>query len=179
MAQGGDQLFRQVRRADAKRRGVDAGVDTDVFAAQHICVDQQLHPIVVVVHQAKDAQTSGGDVQKLLHVAAVGKGQAAGADLLAEHAGLEGLVAGHQQNIKIRLLAVAEHQILAHGGTQHIVHGDTGFHGHGGLMVHPLVVDAQAVQQRIDPLLLGQVFCSNQRESRDPFLDSSRIPYLR
>ena len=62
MSQCGDQLLRQVRRADAKRRGVDAGMDADVFTAQHIGIDQELHPMVFVVHQAEDAQAAGGDI---------------------------------------------------------------------------------------------------------------------
>ena len=66
MTHGGNDFFHQVCSAQAQGGGVDAGVAAEEFALQHILVDEQLHPILPVVHQAQHAEAAGGDVQKLL-----------------------------------------------------------------------------------------------------------------
>ena len=93
--------------------GVDAGVAAEVFTLQHILVDEQLHLIFRIVHQPQHTDGAGGNVQQSLHMFRTGEGQAGGADLLAQYAGFELLVTGDHQQIKFRLLPVAQQQILA------------------------------------------------------------------
>ncbi len=89
--------------------------------------------------------------------------------ILAQLGGLEDLLAGGQQNVEHGALAVAEHQVLAHGGAQSLVDDLAGLHGHGGLVVHPAVFDAQGVQQVVAADLLGKPVCSIGRTSKFQF----------
>ena len=109
----------------------------------------------MVVHQAQDADGAGGDVQQLQHLLGRGKGQPGGADLLGEELGLEGLLAGHDQQVHLGLLAVGQQQVLADLAAQQALHFFTGFNGIGMVMIHPPVFETQGVQQVIAALLLG------------------------
>ena len=66
---------------------------------------QSLFP---VVHQAKNADGAGGDIQIVQHRIGIGKGETADANQLGEDLRLEGLIPGQQQKVKFRLLPVAE-----------------------------------------------------------------------
>jgi len=146
MPHGGDDLIYQVFRAQPQAGGVDTGVAADVFALENILIDQKLHMVFLVVHQAQNAQGAGSDVQKLLHIFRGRKGQPGGADLLGKILGLEGLVSGHQKQVERGALPVAEHQVLADGGLQCLIDSGAGLHGHGCLMVDALIGDSQSVQ---------------------------------
>ncbi len=97
-----------------------------------------------------------GGVQKLFHELRLCEGQPGGADLGGQILGFEGLVSGHEQQIEVSFLPVAQHEIFADGGLQNFVHGGAGLHGHGGLVIDALIGDTETVQQVIDPYLLGE-----------------------
>ena len=142
MPHGGENLLQQVPGGDAQAGGVDAGVTAEIFALQNVLVHEKLYLIVMVVHQAQHTDGAGGDVQVLLHILRRGEGQPGGADLLAEDAGLEYLAAGEHQQVEGGALAVAQEQVFADGGVQHLVDGGAGLHGHGGVVVDALVGNA-------------------------------------
>ena len=62
MIHGGDNLLHEIRSSDPQRRGVDAGVTTEVFALQYIFIHQQLYMMIMVVHEAQDTDRTGSDV---------------------------------------------------------------------------------------------------------------------
>ena len=64
-------------------------------------------------------------------------------------------MAVHKQQVKGGLLPVAQHQVLADGGAQVFLNGHTVLDGIGGVVVHPVIGDAQLVQQVIAGQLLG------------------------
>ena len=70
--------------------------------------------------------------------------------------GVKGLIRPHEQQVKLRLLPVAEEEILADGHTQDLADGGALLHGVGGFAGHPDVVHTQLLQQGESRLLLGQ-----------------------
>ena len=65
-------------------------------------------------------------------------------------------IPGDHQHIKGCVLSVAQQQIFADHGIEHLVHRGAGLHGHGRLVVDALICDTQGVQQIIAPDFLGQ-----------------------
>ena len=98
MAHGRNQLCQHILSSQPQTGCVDTGVTANKFSPQHIFVNKQLDPVVLIVHQTENAQRAGRNVQKLLHIFAGGEREPGGADLLREFFGLKGLV---QIQIKI------------------------------------------------------------------------------
>lgn len=73
MFHGGKHLFDQIRRPHAEAGGIDAGVASEIFAVQHLFIDQQLHLMFLIVHQTEYTDRAGGDIQEFLHVFRLGK----------------------------------------------------------------------------------------------------------
>lgn len=67
--------------AQAQAGSIDAGVAAHIFAVQHIFVDQKLHMVFGIVHQAQHTDRAGSDIKELFHIFRLGKGQARGVDL--------------------------------------------------------------------------------------------------
>lgn len=65
--------FDQIRRPHPEAGGIDAGVASEIFAVQHLLIDQQLHLMFLIVHQSQHADRTGGDIQEFLHVFRLGK----------------------------------------------------------------------------------------------------------
>lgn len=70
-------------------------------------VQDELDPVLLVVHQRQDGGGTGRHAQVLLHILRRCKGQTGGADLLGQILRAEGLVSLHEEQIEVRLLAVA------------------------------------------------------------------------
>ena len=77
---------------------------------------------------------------------------------MAQVLGVEGLVGAHAQQVKVRFLAVAEKEVLADRHAQHFADGGAFFHGVGGVTGHPVVIDAQGLQDTEGGSLLGEQF---------------------
>ena len=110
-------------------------------------VHHQPDPALRVIGQAQHAGRAGGAAEHGLHKLRRGEGEAGGAQLGAEDLGLEGLAAGHGQQVERRLLPVAEKQVLADGDAQHLADHIAVGDGVGGLVGHPSIGDVQPVQQ--------------------------------
>ena len=82
MVDGGEKFFEDIRRGDGEGGRVDAGVAADGFRGGDGAVDDKLDGVVRVVHEAEDADGTGGDVEIFLHIRRVGEGQARHAELL-------------------------------------------------------------------------------------------------
>lgn len=81
MVDGGQNGFHQVFCAQAQAGSIDAGVAAHIFAVQHIFIDQKLHMVFGIVHQAQHTDRAGSDIKELFHIFRLGKGQARGVDL--------------------------------------------------------------------------------------------------
>ncbi len=75
---------------------------------------------------------------------------------MAQVLGVEGLVGTHAQKIELRLLTVAQKEILADGHPKHLTHGDALLHIVGGFTGDPVICDVELFQQGKDGLLLGK-----------------------
>ena len=110
---------------------------------------------VCVKEQLQSGYRAGNGLQIVPHVAAVGKGQPGAAQLGGEKFGLEGLVPGHQQQVEIGLLPVAQKQVLADVSAQHLFHLMAELDGVGAVVVHPDVWNIQLLQPVVDGKFLG------------------------
>ena len=130
----------------------------EVLPCLYVLIHQQLHLIFSIIGKAHNGGGAGRAVQILLHILGRGKAQAGNAQLMGKLFGFEGLVPGHHEQIEVRLLPVAQEQVLAHGGIQTGIDHMAVLHGIG---LHPAVVgapelDAQLVQQVIGADLFFQ-----------------------
>ena len=120
-----------------------------VLPRLQVFVHQQLNVVFRVVGQAHDGRRTRCTVEVFFHVFRRRKAQTGNAQLTGKLFGLERLVARHHQQVEVRLLPVAEEQVLTDHRAQNSVDVLAGFHGVG---VHPCMVgapelDAEAVQQ--------------------------------
>jgi len=154
---GRENGFQQIPGPKLQAGGVDAGVAAEKFVAfQYIPVDEQPYPILMVVHQAQNADRAGGNVQKLFHIFRTGEGEAGASNLPGENCGFKFLPAWHHQQVEGGFLRIAEKKILADVNIQQEVHLMAGFDGGKGVMVYPLIGNVEGVQQVIDPDFLGK-----------------------
>ena len=116
-------------------------------------VHYQLDLSLRVEEQGEDGGGAGVDVEEFLHGLRGGEAQPGTAQLVAQVLGVEGLVAGHGQEVKLGFLTVAEHQIFAHVHAQHGADGLAVLHGVGPVVLHPLKGDVQLRQGVKDDLL--------------------------
>ena len=68
---------------------------------------------------------------------------------MAQILGMKGLIFGHGEQVKARLLAVAEKEILADAHAQRARHSGADFHGLRLFMLNALIRDVQGIEQRI------------------------------
>ena len=139
---GRKHLFDQICRPHAKAGGIDTGVAPEIFAVQHLLIDQQLHLMFLIVHQTEHTDRSGSDIQEFLHVFRLGKRKPRRADLRRQILGMEHLGIRDHQQIKGRLLAVAQEQILSDHGLQDLIHFLTILHGHRRSVIHTVIFHA-------------------------------------
>ena len=139
MFHGGKHLFDQIRRPHAEAGGIDAGMASEIFAVQHLFIDQQLHLMFLIVHQTEYTDRAGGDIQEFLHVFRLGKRKPRRADLCRQILGMEHLGIRDHQQVKCGLLTIAQEQILTDHGFQDLIHFLTVFHGHGRSMIHTVI----------------------------------------
>ena len=59
MVDGGQNGFHQVFCAQAQAGSIDAGVAAHIFTVQHIFIDQKLHMVFGIVHQAQHTDRAG------------------------------------------------------------------------------------------------------------------------
>ena len=100
--------MQQVLRPQAEAGVVLAGVAAEPGRVMDCPVHHQPDPALRVIGQAQHAGRAGGAAEHGLHQLRRGEGEAGGAQLGAEDLGLEGLAAGHGQQVERRLLPVAE-----------------------------------------------------------------------
>ena len=125
---------------------VDAGMAAEVFGVQNVFVHDEADVVLCVVHEAHDADRARFDVEVLLHELGVREGQAGDAQLAGDLLRLELFVVLDHQQVELRLLAVAQEQVLADDcRRQELVDFRTDFHRRRGLGVDTLVLDAEAV----------------------------------
>ena len=156
MVDGGEKFFKDIRRSDGEGGRVDAGVAADGFRGGDGAVDDELDGVVRVVHEAEDADGAGGDIEIFLHIRRVGEGQARHAELLRQVPGLEDLLPFQHEQVKLRLLPVAEEEVFADLLAEHLLDGLAGLDGVGVVMIDAEIGDAEAAQQVIAALLLRQ-----------------------
>ena len=89
-------------------------------------------------------------VEQLLHFLRRSEGQAGRADLRGEILCVERLVAGHGEQIKRRLLAVAEKEVLADGAVERFADGGAVLHRGGGVVLKADVGDTEGVERGKD-----------------------------
>ena len=125
----------------------------------------------LVINQAQDGDAAGVQVQQRRHLLLVPEGQAAHPQLTGELLGLEGLVPRHDQQIKARLLPVAEKEILADMDPQDGVHLRADLHGGGGgfRVVRPVELHPQPVQEFIGLDLSGAAPTHIRRRTMQQF----------
>lgn len=152
---GGLHEAQQVLPAEPEGGGGDAWVAADKFILHQLPVYDQRDMAVCVKEQLQSGYRAGNGLQIVPHVAAVGKGQPGAAQLGGEKFGLEGLVAGHHQQVEIGLLPVAQKQVLADVSAQHLFHLMAELDGVGVVVVHPDIGDFQLLQPVVDGQLLG------------------------
>ena len=80
---------------------------------QDLFVNEQTDLVFRVVHQAKDTDGTGSNVQILFHEFRFSKGKAGAADLLGENCRFEFFVARKEQQVKGCFLGIAEKQVFA------------------------------------------------------------------
>lgn len=153
----GQEFFQQIGGADLYTGSVDAGMAAHVLVFFHNgLIDQQADAAVFVIHQPKDADGAGCDIQKLLHIFGIGEGKAGAADLFGQYGGFEFFGAGHHEQVKIGFLGIAQEQILADLDAEQFIYVMAVLDGRRRVMVEPLIGDAKLIQQIIGADLLGQ-----------------------
>ena len=165
MAQGGDDGAGQIAGGDGEGGGVQAGVEADLGPVQHRAVDDQTDALVRVVHQTQNAQRAGGDIQQGLHLFVGCEAQPRAAQSLGEILGLEDLVALHEQQIEVGLLAVGQQKILADRAAEGRFDLPAQLHRGGGGVVGAAVRNAQPVEQGVAFLFLGGAFGKVRRRA--------------
>ena len=144
----------QVARFDLQRAVVVAGVTAEILCVVHVAVHHELHPMLRVEQQPHHRGGAGVRVEQLLHFLRRSEGQAGRADLRGEILCVERLVAGHGEQIKRRLLAVAEKEVLADPRTQHLLHGGAGLDRVGSIVIDAIIAQPQTVEQVVAAQLL-------------------------
>ena len=123
----------------------------EILLPDHILIDQKLHRMVMVIHEAHHAHGAGLNIKVAKHFLRSRKGKARRIDLRRQLLRLELLVARHHQQIELRFLAVAQKKILAEHHAQHAVHRIARFHRGRSLMVRPHIMNAERVQEIVGP----------------------------
>ena len=113
MAERGQNLLHQIRRAEAETAGVQTGMTAEVLILQQIPVNQQADAPVPIIYQTEDADRSRFQAQVFFQMSGIGKAQTGAPDLFGKQLRLEGFLPRHDQQIEIRLLSVAEEQVFA------------------------------------------------------------------
>ena len=149
MPHGRDDPLCKILHGKTYCGSVDTRMEADILSYQNIPVDDEPYPVFPVIGKTQDTQRTRCDIQKGLHKFGVCKGQPGRTDKLGKHACFEGLIAGDQQKVKVRLLPVAEEQVLADLGAQSSVNIFAVLHGVSGGVLHTLIGDAQLIQQSI------------------------------
>ena len=149
MVHRGQKFLQNIGKPDFQTGCIDAGVAADVFVLQEVFVNEQLHPVPMVVHQPKNTDGARVDVQQLRHMFFVRKGQPGAAQLGGERFRAEFFCVGHQKQVKNRLLPVAEKQIFAHPGAECFVHILAGFHSHGGDVIYAGIGNFYFIQKSV------------------------------
>lgn len=161
MMYGWQEFFYNVLRLHTKACRVDARMAAKQLAVCNRLVNEQLHAVVMVVHQAHDGNRAGRDIKILFHVLGIGKGKPRGADLRRDVLGLKRFVARHHEQIELCLLPVAEKQIFADDDVKNLVDLKAVFHGHGGDMIGAVVFNPEAVKQIVDAhFFIKASFCA-------------------
>ena len=151
----------------------------DGFVRQQIPVDDQLDMAVRVKQQLQGGDGAGSGLEIVPHVAAVREGQPGTAQLGGEELGLEGLVPRHHQQVEIGLLAVAQEQVLANFGAQHLLHLVAELNGVGAVVVHPDVGNRQLLQPVVYGDFLGNAVVGGTGGVSDGVDVHGVPPYLR
>lgn len=91
--------------------------------------------VLRVIHESHDADRSGSQAEIFLHMVIIRKRKSRGTDLFGENLRLEFLMSRHQEKVELRLLGVAEKEVLADMDSQDLVCAGAGIDGECGLMV--------------------------------------------
>ena len=91
--------------------------------------------VLRVIHESHDADRSGSQAEIFLHMVIIRKGKSRGADLFGENFCLEFLMPRHQEEVELRLLGVAEEEVLADMDPKDFVGTVACVDGECGLMV--------------------------------------------
>lgn len=91
--------------------------------------------VLRVIHESHDADRSGSQAEIFLHMVIIRKRKSRGTDLFGENLRLEFLMSRHQEEVELRLLGVAEKEVLADMDSQDLVCAGAGIDGERGLMI--------------------------------------------
>ena len=91
--------------------------------------------VLRVIHESHDADRTRSQTKKFLHMVIVRKGKSRGTDLFGENLRFEFLMSRHQEKVELRLLGVAEKEVLADMDSQDLVCAGAGIDGERGLMI--------------------------------------------
>ena len=119
-------------------------------------VDEEVDPVLRVVHEAQDGGGAGGAAQQLPELVLRGEGEPGRADLGGEVLRFKGLVPGHAEEVELCLLAVAEEEVLADGAAKDLFHRPALLHVVSGVAADPVIGDVQGLQKVEGRLLLGE-----------------------
>ena len=97
--------------------------------------------VLRVIHESHDADGSGSQTKKFLHMVIIRKGKSRGTDLFGENLRLEFLMSRHQEKVELRLLGVAEKEVLADMDSKDFVCTVACVDGECGFMVKAHVGD--------------------------------------
>ena len=100
-----------------------------------------------VIHESHDADRSGSQAEIFLHMVIIRKGKSRGTDLFGENLRLEFLMSRHQEKVELRLLGVAEKEVLADMDSQDLVCAGAGIDRECGFVVDAGVGDIQGVEK--------------------------------
>ena len=103
--------------------------------------------VLRIIHESHDADRSGSQAEIFLHMVIIRKRKSRGTDLFGENLRLEFLMSRHQEKVELRLLGVAEKEVLADMDSQDLVCAGAGIDGERGLMVKAHVGNILGVQE--------------------------------
>ena len=161
----GADLVQHVVRLDGERRRVDARMAADHARLRDGLVDDELNMVLRIVHQPQHADRAGRDVEIALHICRIRERQPRHAKLLGKVFRLEVLLPFQHQQVKLRLLPVAEEEILADLLAEHGLDGLACLDRVRKVVVDARIRNAQPIKQVIAALLLREALFKVFRSS--------------
>lgn len=128
----------------------------EFVSADDILIDQQPDLMLRIIHQPQDADGTGSNVKKLLHMFCIREGKTCAADLFGELGCFKFLFSGHQKKVKCSFLGIAQKQVFADFCAKQLFDRDAALYRKNGIMIHAVIGDVQLIQQIISADFSGK-----------------------